>query len=181
MTDTDFAQSFKASASAAQVEQRQKQRQAAKLAGVKPTFSCGAKEILEIIRAAETLQHKRHEENPWIVKACRRNGWFHWRPSLSEGKLLKSSTEKWTEDAPEGVYRLPSRWIQERGCFVDDAGKPLKPNFEEFSKARALANNAELEYCHEEGFFWQPKCLEDKVKLAEEHAVMKQKQTLQAL
>ena len=67
VTDTDFAQSFKASVSAAQMELRQQCRQEAKLAGVKPNFACGAKEILKIIRKAEAMQLKRHAEKPWIL------------------------------------------------------------------------------------------------------------------
>jgi hypothetical protein len=49
VTDTDFAQSFNASVSQAQMELRLQCRQEAKLAGVKPNFSCGANEILKII------------------------------------------------------------------------------------------------------------------------------------
>ena len=172
VTDTDFAQSFKASVAESQLKLRQSQRQAAKLAGVKPTFACGAKEILQIIREAEVLQLARQTERPWVVQACRRNGWLHWRPNLEEGKLVQSSDQSWSEDAPEGCYRLPSRWIAERGAFVDGAGKPLKPQFDEFSKAAQLAASAELEYCREEGYVWKPKCLEDKVALTEEHAVI---------
>jgi len=67
---------------------------------------------------------------------------------------------------------LPSRWIEERGMFVDSAGKPLKANYDEFTKAAKLAADAELEYCNDEGFAWKPKCLENKVTLPEEHAVI---------
>jgi hypothetical protein len=172
VTDTDFAQSFKASVSQAQMELRQQCRQEAKLAGVKPTFSCGAKEILKIIRKAEALQQKRHEVKPWIIAACRRNGWLHWRPDFLNNRLADCRQQKWCEEHPEGSYRLPSRWIEERGMFVDSAGKPLKANYDEFSKAAKLAANAELEYCNEEGFAWKPKCLENKVTLPEEHAVI---------
>jgi hypothetical protein len=52
------------------------------------------------------------------------------------------------------------------------AGKPLKANYDEFTKAAKLAADAELEYCNDEGFAWKPKCLENKVTLPEEHAVI---------
>ena len=169
VTDTDFAQSFKASVSQAQMELRQQCRQEAKLAGVKPNFSCGAKEILKIIRKAEALQQKRHESKPWIIAACRRNGWLHWRPDFLQNKLVDCRQQKWCQDHPEGSYRLPSRWIEERGMFVDPAGKPLKADYDQFWKASKLAADAELAYCREKGFAWKPKCLEDKVTIPEEH------------
>ena len=102
VTDTDFAQSFKASVSQAQMELRQQCRQEAKLAGVKPNFSCGAKEILEIIRKAEALQQKRHAERPWIIPACRENGWLHWRPDFLQNKLVDCRQHQWCKYYPEG-------------------------------------------------------------------------------
>ena len=118
VTDTDHAWSFKAGVSAAQAEERKEQNLAAKAAGVVCAMKCGPREIMKIIHAAHAAQEKRAGETGWIVKALRRNGYLHWRPDLEKMKMALSSMQDWAADKPEGSYRFPSRWLEERGDWL---------------------------------------------------------------
>jgi hypothetical protein len=171
VTDTDFSFSFKCSIAEAQKMERRKQTAIAKLKGEAATFSCGAREIVEILHVAHEKQLQRQSERPWILRACRNNGFFHWRPSFSLGKLVEASSQSWCEGLVEGSYRLVPRWVQERGCFVDEHGVPMKPQFSMYGEAKQLAAEAEADYCRKEGYLHTVKGLTN-VKLIEHHAAI---------
>ena len=124
---------------------------------------------MNILHFAHVKQLQRQHERPWVLRACRNNGFFHWRPSLSLGRLVKASGQDWAEQLVEGSYRLVPRWIAERGSFVDAEGVPMRPQFDMYAKARAIAAEAELEYCRQEGYMHVAKSLEN-VKLIEHHS-----------
>ena len=123
LTDTDFSWSFKSNVAQAQGEVRKVQIAAAKAKGVKCTLKCGPAEIMKIVYEAQQAQKKRAAEVEWIVKGLRRNGYLHWRPDLQQMKMVKSEDQDWTADKPEGFYRFPSRWLEERGDWLKN-GKP---------------------------------------------------------
>ena len=76
VTDTDFIFSFKCSIAEAQAMERKKQAEVAKLKGQQTNFVCGALEILSILHFAHVKQLQRQHERPWVLRACRNNGFF---------------------------------------------------------------------------------------------------------
>ena len=151
ITDTDYSASFKAGVSAAQHEERQEQKAAAKSIGAKVEFKCGPLEIVKIIKQAQVVQNQRQEQRPWILKACRRNGYFHWRPDVLQQRLVEVSKQKWAEDMPEGSYRFPSRWLEERGEWMKN-GRPSRSSIEDQELAEKAAADMEADFCRKEGY-----------------------------
>ena len=170
VTDTDHAWSFKAGVSAAQAEERKEQNVAAKAAGVVCTMKCGPREIMKIIHAAHAAQEKRAGETGWIVKALRRNGYLHWRPDLQKMEMVESSMQDWAADKPEGSYRFPSRWLEERGDWLKD-GRPERADLEAIADAEKLAAELEVDYSRKEGYTQVVKS-QDGLKLKDAHAVI---------
>ena len=74
---------------------------------------------MQIAREAQQAQKRRAAEADWILKACR-NGYLHWRPDSQKMKMVKSEGQDWAADKPEGSYRFPSRWLEERGDWLKD-------------------------------------------------------------
>ena len=139
VTDTDFSWSFKAAVAQAQLKERQEQKLAAKALGVTAEFKCGHREIVKIIHEAQKAQVLREREKPWIVAAARRNGWLHYRPDYLQNKLVDAAGQEWAERMPEGSYRFPTRWLEERGNWLKN-GVPQKANLQ----ARPLLNKFTL-------------------------------------
>jgi hypothetical protein len=118
VTDTDYSWSFKAGVAQAQLKERQEQKLAAKALGVTPEFKCSHREIVKIIHEAQKAQQLRELEKPWILGAARRNGWLHYKPDFLQNKLVEAAQQEWCADLPEGSYRFPSRWLEERGSWL---------------------------------------------------------------
>lgn len=118
LTDTDYSWSFKAGVSQAQMQERQEQKLAAKALGVTADFKCSHREIVKIIWKAHQAQKKREMERPWILAAARRNGWLHYRPDFLQNQLVEASNQEWCAEMPEGSYRFPSRWLEERSQWL---------------------------------------------------------------
>ena len=86
-------------------------------------------------------------------------------------KLKEASLQEWAEDMPEGSYRFPSRWLEERGKWLKSDGKPIKATSEDVEYAEKKAIAAEAKFCHDEGFTYVVQSLGDKkVKLVEPRA-----------
>ena len=93
-------------------------------------FKCGPREIVKLIVDGQKIQKKRCEDKPWILAACRRNGYLHWRPNLDKGVLELAEDQEWAKELPEGSHRYPSRWLEERGSWLK-GGKPLRSTLED--------------------------------------------------
>ena len=61
-----------------------------------------------------------------------------------QNKLVARRRQKWCEDHPEGSYRLPSRWIEERSMLVDSAGKPIEQTMVNFGRQVSLQQTQSL-------------------------------------
>ena len=170
LTDTDYSWSFKNDVRKAQDELRRDMKAAAAVTAEVPKFKCGPREIVKIIFEAQQAQTTRCEEKPWILTAARRNGYLHWRPNLDTGKLEPAGDQEWAEDKPEGCYRYPSRWLEERGSWLSSAGKPGKTSLADIQDAEKFAKRLEADFCREEGFYQIVKSTENKMKHFEAHA-----------
>ena len=140
LTDTDFSWSFKSNVAQAQAEVRKV---------VKCTLKCGPAEIMKIVYEAQQAQKKRAAEAEWILKGLRRNGYLHWRPDLLQMKMVKSEDQDWTADKPEGSYRFPSRWLEERGDWLKD-GRPVKADIEAIADAEKIAADLQKSKANQE-------------------------------
>ncbi len=159
LTDTDFSADFKRDLEGAKEQERKRCSTMSRMAGVKPKFLCGALEILTIVHEAQQAQMKRQEEKPWVLEGCRRNGWLCWRPNLAKGCLEECSKQEWAADKPQGSTRLPWKWLKERACGLDSAGKPVLPDLQkDMEAAEALAAEAEAEFCSAEGYLLDSHC-----------------------
>ena len=170
LTDTDYSWSFKAGVSAAQLNERQEQKKVASVKGERVEFKCGPREIVKIIYESQKAQDKRMEDKPWILGASRRNGMLHYRPDYLQGQLVEASHEAWAAELPEGSYRYPSRWLEERGNWVKD-GKPVRADIQDIEDAEVLAAHLEAQFCQEEGYMQKVKSM-GNLKLAHLHAVI---------
>jgi hypothetical protein len=104
---------------------RAEQKLAAKALGVTPEFKCSHREIVKIIWSAQKAQNQRQLERPWILASARRNGWLHYKPGWLQNKLVEASLQDWAQELPEGSYRYPSSWLEERGSWLKN-GMPMR-------------------------------------------------------
>jgi hypothetical protein len=168
LTDTDYSWSFKSGVCRAQDELRREMKTAAAALGEVPKFKCGPREIVKLIYEGMKIQKMRHEVKPWILPACRRNGILHWRPDLLQGKMVKAEDQKWALQLPEGCFRYPSRWLEERSSWLKD-GRPQRSSLEDIEDAEKFAKMLEADFCKEEGYYQVVKSMEKKVKFLEHH------------
>ncbi|CAE8629532.1 unnamed protein product [Polarella glacialis] len=145
LTDTDFGFSFKASLAAAHVEMRQ-----------------------EMKAKAQEVRLKRSD---WIVAALRRNGYFHWRPCWKQDCLVEASLQDWCQELPEGSYRYPSHWLDERGSWLKE-GVPKMSALKDLEDAVTRAKDAEEYFCRSEGFLFRVASMK-RLKLEEHHGALK--------
>jgi hypothetical protein len=146
LTDTDFGFSFKASLAAAHVEMRQEMKAKARIQGKIATFKCGVPEIMELLETARKAQEVRLKRSDWIVAALRRNGYFHWRPCWKQDCLVEASLQDWCQELPEGSYRYPSHWLEERGSWLKE-GVPKMSALKDLEDAVTRAKDAEEYFC----------------------------------
>ncbi|CAE8634053.1 unnamed protein product [Polarella glacialis] len=170
LTDTDFGFSFKASLAAAHVEMRQEMKAKARIQGKIATFKCGVPEIMELLETARKAQEVRLKRSDWIVAALRRNGYFHWRPCWKQDCLVEASLQDWCQELPEGSYRYPSHWLEERGRWLKE-GVPKMSALKDLEDAVTRAKDAEEYFCRSEGFLFRVASMKG-LKLEEHHGVI---------
>ena len=88
LTDTDVAFVFKAFARQVKSDILVRQKHAAEAMEIKPVYSMGPEEIVELTAKAHAKLVKREAEKPIIIPGAARNGMLCYRPSLSQGKLV---------------------------------------------------------------------------------------------
>ncbi|CAE8706526.1 unnamed protein product [Polarella glacialis] len=170
LTDTDFGFNFKASLAAAHVEMRQEMKAKARIQGKIATFKCGVPEIMELLETARKAHEVRLKRSDWIVAALRRNGYFHWRPCWKQDCLVEASLQDWRQELPEGSYRYPSHWLEERGSLLKE-GVPKMSALKDLEDAVTRAKDAEEYFCRSEGFLFRVASMKG-LKLEEHHGVI---------
>jgi hypothetical protein len=129
--------------------------------------------MMKIFDCARRLQETRLEINQWIIPACRRNGWLHWRPCYKKKKLVECSSQSWCKKMPEGSYRYPSSWLEVRGDWLNEHGVPKRSCTDEVLAAEYAAGAAEEAFSTSEGYQYVVQSMQDtKVKLTVHHAVI---------
>ena len=84
--------------------------------------------------------------------------------------MVKSEDQDWTADKPEGSYRFPSRWLEERGDWLKD-GRPVKADIEAIADAEKVAAQMEVDFSRKEGFIQRVKSM-DGLKLEDKPTVI---------
>jgi hypothetical protein len=129
VTDTDLARPLKVAANKAKELIRKELREKANLEGVKHVFKCGPFEVLRIAHAGHQHMKEINAQGDIVLKACRRNHFLAYRPSLSQGKLVKAGEQKWAMEMPEGQHRIMASWAEGRYQWLNDAGVPKAPDW----------------------------------------------------
>jgi len=65
---------------------------------------------------------------------------------LSAGVLVRSDSQQWAAELPEGSGRLHKRWIESRYSYLDASGRPVEPDWSRSDSAAELADMEELDY-----------------------------------
>ncbi len=63
--------------------------------GARHSFKCGPFEVLRIAHAGHPHMKEINAQGDIVLKACRRNHFLAYRPSLSQGKLVEVGEQKW--------------------------------------------------------------------------------------
>ncbi|CAE8743180.1 unnamed protein product [Polarella glacialis] len=112
-----------------------------------------------------------HVEMRQEMKAkARRNGYFHWRPCWKQDCLVEASLQDWCQELPEGSYRYPSHWLEERGSWLKE-GVPKMSALKDLEDAVTRAKDAEEYFCRSEGFLFRVASMKG-LKLEEHHGVI---------
>ena len=150
-TDTDFAMSLKASLKAAQAEEKKRMKATAAASGSRPSFKCSVPSLGRMLDAAWASQVEREEQRPWTPQCLRRNGYLRWRPDMLQQKLVLAASQDWALQLPEGSYRLQSKWLENRGLFMEDK-ETRAAALQKLQDSKARAAQCEIAYCHHEGY-----------------------------
>jgi len=129
LTDTDVSFSLKAAATREKASLRKMMRAAAVSKNEPaPSHRVGQYELLRIAAAAHDHMVELNLEKNVVLAGLRRNGMLAWRPSLSQGKLVRSDEQEWTKSLPQGNHRMPAEWMKQRHEWMVD-GIPQKPEW----------------------------------------------------
>ena len=151
LTDTDFARQLKAISEEVKDEVRQELKLKAMQAKVPASYKCFAYEVLKILKLSLDRLEAKMEKDQSVLKAARRNGMLSYRPDFEQMQLVRSDSQSWAADMPEGSHRFRSSWLDSRYAWLDTSGRPLSPDFERMEVAKSLADMEEVEYCNVEG------------------------------
>ena len=117
-------------------------RKQADAAGVRPNYKVGHRHILWLCNeVGKSLGQKQKQDN-WILSGLRGVGTLAWRPDLEQQKLVRCDEQQWAKDLPMGATgKMKSEWLEARYEWLDEAGKPVPPDYSEESMLRKNADN----------------------------------------
>jgi hypothetical protein len=157
VTDTDVAYRLKARMRDHWQQLKAGLKKKAKEQETRAQFKTGAFEMLQVVKAAHDDMVKVNFETGFLLQAMRRNFLLSWRPSLSRGTLVRSDSQAWAQQLPEGSHRIAEGWAKGRYSWVKEleGGKveALPPKWSDQEAAAELADLEEISYC--QGEDWQ--------------------------
>jgi hypothetical protein len=150
VTDTDIARPLKVIAAEEKEALRAELKLKAVQEGVKESFVCKAPEVMRIVaRSIKRLNSKLIQENT-ILKAARRNYMLSYRPDFQAKRLVRSDSQPWAQDLPEGSHRLKASWCEGRYSWLDSKAVPAVPDYSRCAQVKRLEDLYEHEFCCEE-------------------------------
>ena len=95
---------------------------------------------------------------------------------MASGVMERAGDQGWAADKPEGTYRFPSQWLEDRAAEWNGVGKPHLSTMEDLEDIERLEKLLEAEYCKEEGYKQILQCVTTskgkKLSIEEEHCVI---------
>ncbi len=77
-------------------------------------MNMGPKGMMQItVRAQEHLEKENAEKN-WVLAAMRRNFMLSWRTDVKAKKFVRSDSQEWAKELPEGTSRMRESWYEDR-------------------------------------------------------------------
>ena len=104
LTDTAFAGPAKAAARKEHERQKSLFMLKADAEGAKPSFKCGAREIMMTARVMHLKMEQLNDERQTILSELRATGWLHFRPHA--GNLRRAEEESWAVNLTEGTRKM---------------------------------------------------------------------------
>ena len=115
-----------------------------------PILKCGKREFLWLTNEVVKELRKHNKEEKWILRGLRHTAMLARRPNQSTKKLESTEGQEWCKDMPLGKGgKLEQEWVEKRFDWVDESGKPLKPDWTEQSTRRSLENSLRHAACDE--------------------------------
>ena len=150
LTDTDYAQSFKAACRREEKSLRQEIKHEFKVRGERGVPKMGAYELLRIVDAGHASQIRRQSKDNFIIGGLRRNMMLSYRPDFSAGRLRRTDEAAWAKKFPEGSERIQSGWSKDRYEWLDEHGVPHPMEWQASEDAKEEAMRLEADYCQAE-------------------------------
>jgi hypothetical protein len=101
-------------------------------------YQSGKKEMLEICLAMQTAMQDLNTKTEVVLQACRSGGWLAYRPDW-HGNLVPAGLQEWAKPHLLTSGRIDASQIAERLSWLDQSGKPMRPDQTDYSKPQ---------YCH---------------------------------
>ena len=130
LTDTDVSFPLKSAAKRAKHELKREMRARAASCGETASFRCGPLEILRIAYESHMAVKELNERENLVLAGLRRNSTLSLRPCLRTRRTVRSDTQDWCKNLPEGSHRYPRSWLEHRYEWQTPEGVPMKPTWE---------------------------------------------------
>ena len=116
LTDTAFAGPAKAAARQEHERQKSLFMLKADAEGAKPSFKCGARELLLTARVMHLKMEQLNDERETVLSELRATGWLHYRPHA--GMLRRAAEEPWAANMTEGTHKMGPNFREHREDHV---------------------------------------------------------------
>ena len=116
LTDTAFAGPAKAAARQEHERQKSLFMLKADAEGAKPSFKCGARELLLTARVMHLKMEQLNDERETVLSELRATGWLHYRPHA--GRLRRAAEEPWAANMTEGTHKMGPNFREHREDHV---------------------------------------------------------------
>jgi hypothetical protein len=118
---------------------------------VRPQLNAGAFEIMWALSKAHAEIVSQNLEQEFVLAAARRNFFLSWRPALSQGRFIRTDSEPWCLQFPEGSHRIDQQWAKERYQWLSpDRRLSALPDWRLQEKASEEADLEEISYVESE-------------------------------
>ena len=124
VSDTHVIRPIKVRKLAKDVELRRELIKLSELEKTPLIFKCGMYEIMRTLYKVISELIAEWGPDKYLLRAMYQNGWLSLRPSLSQGKLVRSDTQAWTKGFRFGSHRIQQSWADERFSHIDENGVP---------------------------------------------------------
>lgn len=152
LTDTDFSHEFKSLIRREVDETMRKKNMEQRKDEAAPSDQAKLSiyDMASMLHRSMKKMIEKNEEDQWVLKGLRRNGFLLMRPNQA-GHMILQDEQQWCRDKPVGSSRISQTWLAERMSWVKEAGKGIEPpNWSRIEGAKELADLIEWSYSNEQ-------------------------------